>query len=74
MQNTSVRNYLQIQPYFFSAGNETSRAEVHLPRDGYGLNVNGLPIPANNEGKYTTYWCSLFTPYVLEIMKFYSVS
>jgi len=51
MQNTSVRNYLQIQPYFFSAENETSRAEVHLPRDGYGLNVNGLPILANNEGK-----------------------
>ncbi|ESW16197.1 hypothetical protein PHAVU_007G136700 [Phaseolus vulgaris] len=49
MQNTSVRNYLQIQPYFFSAENETSRAEVHLPRDGYGLNVNGLPILANNE-------------------------
>ncbi|TKY51772.1 hypothetical protein E2542_SST23291 [Spatholobus suberectus] len=51
MQNNSVRNYLTIQPYLFSAENETLRAEVHLPRDRYGSNVNGLPILANNEAQ-----------------------
>ncbi|CAJ1976594.1 unnamed protein product [Sphenostylis stenocarpa] len=42
---------IAYHPYFFSAENETSSAELHFTRDRYESNMNDLPILANNEAE-----------------------